>query len=395
MKYSFARTTGHEDAKAFLIQALTSGKFPHALLIHGPEGVGQNALLLDLADILLCESAETRPCGKCGSCLQGRSGNGERIHFMLPLKTSGGDEDSKDLEGAQMEELGEKIRSFLGDPYGFPLEERAMIRIVQSRDLHVKLGYAGTGGKARVVVVPWAETFNISAANALLKTLEEPPAAVYFLLATSNRKALLQTILSRCTSLPLPALEDAAFAAAVRERKAWWADLGGEPPARLLPFAEGSLGALLHLHRNGGEALLDESLGYLDAALQSDWRTFSDWLDASAAFDKMDTAAPLLAFLLRAARALHRLRVETGESRPSGWITQALARRGWDPSLAPLFAALDRETDLREFSALVEGVLAAVQDYAKPRMAALGAWLEREGRNPAATASASLSKAAR
>ena len=75
MDFAFNRTLGLTEAKASLAQAISSGKFPHALLIHGPEGVGQNPMLLDLADILLCEEESgTRPCGKCAGCL-GRKKN--------------------------------------------------------------------------------------------------------------------------------------------------------------------------------------------------------------------------------------------------------------------------------------------------------------------------------
>jgi hypothetical protein len=281
------------------------------------------------------------------------------------------------------------------------------------RDLQVRLGYAGAAGRSRVVLVPWAETFNTSAANALLKTLEEPPAGTYFLLSSASRKSIPATILSRCTHLPVAALDDKAFAAAAAARKEWWAadagSAGGDaPPARLMPFAEGSLGALLSLHRNGGEALLEETLAFAAAALQSDWRAFSDYLDASAAFDKMETAAPLLAFSLRAVRALHRLRVAAGRPTAAvrspgaapvpaplslspearGWIPSALERQGWERSLAPLFEAFDRAEDLSAFASLIEAVLSAVQDYSKPRMAALGAWLEREPKTSTAAAPA-------
>lgn len=377
MQHIFTRTTGLEGAKAFLTRALASGKFPHALLIHGPEGVGQNALLLDLADILLCESDQTRPCGRCGSCLQSRSGNSERALHLLPLATSQGDEDRRELEGPQLEEMIGKIPAFLGDPYGYGITDRELIRIVQARDLQVRLGFAGAARRSRVVLVPWAESFVPAAANALLKTLEEPPDGTYFLMSSSNRKAILPTILSRCTLLPVAALDDRAFAAAVAARKAWW---DGPAPARLIPFAEGSLGALLHLHREGGEALLEESGRLFAAALQDDWRIFSEYLEQAGAFDKLETAAPLLSFSLRAVRALHCLRVEAGPDRAGDWLPAALARAGWDSSLTGTFASLDRAVDLGAFAQFLESLLGSVQAYAKPRMAALGAWLEREGR---------------
>lgn len=387
MNYAFPRTTGLEESKAFLTQALASGKFPHGLLVHGPEGAGQEALLLDLADILLCESAVERPCGKCPPCLQARSGGMERKHFLLPLDKGGNDEE--DFETDQIDELVEKTARLQGDPYGFGVLDKAWIRTVQARQLQTRLGYAAGAGKAQVVIVPCAEHFWPNAANALLKTLEEPPRGTYFLLSTSNKKAILPTILSRCSHLPVTALSDADFAKAAAARKEWWSEAGGVPPARLLPFAEGSLGALLALHRGGGEARLAEAAAFAGAALQGDWRAFSEWLEGCPAFDKLETAAPLLAFVLRALRALHRLRVSAGPEAARGreWIPAALARQGWDASLAPELAVFDRAADLGHLAALAESILAAVQDYAKPRMAALGAWLEHEAKQ-AATAPA-------
>lgn len=375
MKFNFTRTTSLEDAKAFLSQALSSGKFPHALLIHGAEGVGQNPLLLDLADILLCDSAVERPCRKCPACAQGRRGNSERLHFLLPLEKGGGDDERKELDGPQVEEMVAKTEAFLGDPYGYGLTEKDSIRIVQVRDLQGRLSYAGASRNSRVVLIPWAENFQPGAANALLKTLEEPPAGTYFLLSTANRKAVLQTILSRCTGLPVAALEDGPFAAAVAARKEWW---DGAPPSRLIPFSEGSLGVLLHLYRNGGEALLEEASIYLAAALQVDWRAFSDYLDGSAAFEDMESASRLLHFVLRMIGCLHRLRVEEGPARSPGWIAKALARQGWDGSLSAPLEILDGAADLAGFAALNENILSGVQGYSKPKMAALGSWLERD-----------------
>src|SRR4051812_28421355 len=91
MKFSFGRTAGLEEAKAFLTQALSGNKFPHALLIHGPEGAGQNALLLDLADILVCNGAEARPCGRCPGCLGRRRHSLDNLLYILPIEKKGSD----------------------------------------------------------------------------------------------------------------------------------------------------------------------------------------------------------------------------------------------------------------------------------------------------------------
>ncbi|HKP96372.1 MAG TPA: hypothetical protein VJ385_11510, partial [Fibrobacteria bacterium] len=170
MKSAFSRAQGLDEAKTFLAQALSSGKFPHALLIHGPEGAGQNALLLDLVDLLLCEDAEARPCGRCAGCLGRRRNNLDSLIFLMPIekKDKGGD---GELEGGQMDELAEKAGEFHADPYGFSRTEKGNLDVGQIRSMQSRISFAEASQRPRIVVILWAETMQASAANTLLKTL--------------------------------------------------------------------------------------------------------------------------------------------------------------------------------------------------------------------------------
>src|SRR4051812_24147733 len=172
MNFNFNRTAGMEEAKAFLTQSLATGKFPHALLVHGPEGVGQNALLLDIADILLCDNAETRPCGKCAGCLGRKRNNLDNLHYLMPLekKDKAGE---GEMEGAQVDELAQRAADFQDDPYGFSRSEKSRIHILQIRELQSRLSFAEAAKKVRIILILWAESMPHEAANALLKTLEE------------------------------------------------------------------------------------------------------------------------------------------------------------------------------------------------------------------------------
>src|SRR4051812_32392991 len=113
MQFTFQRTFGQNEAKERLSQALAQGRFPHALLVHGEPGLGQHALLLDLAQILSCESAETRPCGKCFPCRAFQAASLEYIHYLIPLvkkeKAADRERDAENgeesLASAQIEEL--------------------------------------------------------------------------------------------------------------------------------------------------------------------------------------------------------------------------------------------------------------------------------------------------
>jgi hypothetical protein len=386
METIFNRTLGLDDAKAFLARALSTGKFPHALLIHGPQGIGQNALALDLVDLLLCEDAARRPCGQCPGCLGRRHGT-ENLHFVIPLEEKSDGGDPRALTTAQVGELSEGMTAVSSDPYGFAPAEKAVIRIAQISDLQGKIGYTLPGGRAKVAVMLKAETMDSPVANALLKTLEEPPANTYFLIACEDRAALLPTIVSRCTQLPLFPLSTEAMRAAAAARATAW-DMPAVPE-RLLPLAEGSPGILLSLHRNGGATRISEAGRFLDAALGPDSARenglpFADYLESSPAFEDLASAAGLLAFLLRVIRLGLRLRIDAGmpdagtqaDHAPGARTRSALAAQGFDPSLAEALAPLEAAYDLRPLAGWVEELLQAVRAYAKPKNAAFGLYLE-------------------
>ncbi|MDB5106855.1 MAG: ATPase [Fibrobacteres bacterium] len=391
MQFAFSRTQGLDEAKSFLSQAISSGKFPHALLVHGPEGVGQNALLLDLVDILLCDSAEIRPCGKCPGCLGRQRNNLDNLIFLMPIEKKdkaadkGGD---GEMEDAQVDELTERAKDFHADPYGFARSEKGNLNVGQIRGMQARLSFAEASQRPRIVVILWAETMAAPAANTLLKTLEEPPANTYFLLSSDDRSVLLPTILSRCTQLPIfPMVPEALRAVLAAKGKVWGMEV---PPERLIPFAEGSPGVLLALHRNGGETLLEEAGRFLDAALRGDWAGFSDYLDDSDAFADLQSASRLLHFLLRTIRLFHRLEAMEGpaayaDSASSvgyAWTRKALERQGLDPSLAAVIGPMECAPDLMAFTAWIEDTLSAVQSYAKPKVAALGLYLEFATKHP-------------
>lgn len=402
MKFTFSRARGLDEAKSFLTQALASGKFPHALLVHGPEGVGQNPLILDLADILLCESRETRPCGQCPGCLGRKRNNLDNLIFLMPIEKKDKASGSGDgeMEDSQVDELTDKARDFHADPYGFARTEKGNLNVGQIRSLQARLSFAEVSQRPRIVVILWAETMAASAANTLLKTLEEPPPNTYFLLSSDDRSVLLPTILSRCTQLSLFPMGPEALRSAIAANAREW-DLR-DAPERLIAFAEGSPGVLLGLHRTGGEALIEETGRFLAASLRADWMGFSDYLEESDAFADMQAASRLLHFLLRALRLFHRLSVLEGpiplasmtftaQANPASpafsangfaWTRAALERQGLDPALAGAIGPLECARDLLAYAEWIEELLRAVQSYAKPKVAALGLYLEFTSKSP-------------
>lgn len=171
----------------------------HAWLLHGPAGLGQYELALELARAWLCDSpGEQGACGECGSC----HAVDVRAHADLCVL----------LPEAQMLALGwpldERARAEIDDKKRKPSRE---IRVEAMRGA-VEFGQRTSArGRGKAVLVFPAERMNAISANALLKTLEEPPGDVRFVLATGAAHLLLPTIRSRCMGHPMawPAPQEA------------------------------------------------------------------------------------------------------------------------------------------------------------------------------------------
>lgn len=184
-------------------------RLPHALLLHGPKGVGKKAFAEALARGLLCE-APTRE-GACGVC--------KACHWFGQASHP----DYRLIEPAEKTE----------DEEGTSKKGGRVIAIDEIRALGEFLSLAAHQGGWRVVVLHPAEAMNAAAANALLKTLEEPPARVLLILVAHQPRRLLPTVLSRCRKMPM-ALPDWPVAVD------WLRRQGQSEPEALLSEAGGA-----------------------------------------------------------------------------------------------------------------------------------------------------------
>jgi DNA polymerase-3 subunit delta' len=235
------------------------GHWPHALLLHGQAGIGKLRFAQHLAQGLLCESVQPNgePCGACAACNWFVQGNHPDYRIVVPeaLAAEAGvaasDDKADKAERADADDT-KKTRA--------PSRE---IRIEQVRALLDFCGVGSHRGGARVVVLAPAEALNVAAANALLKTLEEPPAGVVFLLVSARIDRLLPTIVSRCRQWPMttPAA-DAAIG--------WLAAQGVDDAPVLLAEAGGAPLAALALAHDENRVLRDWTLQQLGAGAACD-----------------------------------------------------------------------------------------------------------------------------
>jgi DNA polymerase-3 subunit delta' len=201
----------------------------HALLIQGPAGVGQFDLAITLAQAWLCEgSGERRPCGTCASCRLVQAHSHPDLLVLLPeaLREPLGWASSDEGEGGASDDKAGKRK---------PSKD---IRVDEVRQAIAFSQTTSARGRGKLVVIHPAERMNGVSANALLKTLEEPPGAARLLLACAAPDALLPTIRSRCQALTL-ALPDQGLAARwlserrVAQPEVLLAAAGGQPQEAL------------------------------------------------------------------------------------------------------------------------------------------------------------------
>jgi DNA polymerase-3 subunit delta' len=226
----FPDVLGQEHARAVLGRMLSSGRIPHALLFHGPEGVGKGLVARLFASSLVCTqpAEDATACGACPACRKASHGNHPDILVVtrLPKKESRDDGDVADPDADD----GDDLPSAKGG------ELRPFIIVQQIRALSEHAAYAPREGRRRVFLVEPADRMHAESQNALLKTLEEPAGHAIIVLVASRPHVLLPTVRSRCFqigfgSMPPDELASGLVARGIapQEARARAALAGGRP----------------------------------------------------------------------------------------------------------------------------------------------------------------------
>jgi DNA polymerase-3 subunit delta' len=242
------------------------GRMPHALLLTGEVGVGKSQLAMRLAQTALChQPAENGlACGQCASCRPFLAGAHPDFSLLQPLNAGQDSEPDKAGDGAQSKSKAKDSKS--KENKG----KEKDIKVDAVRDFCSGLYLSSSLQRGKVGLVQPAEAMNASAANSLLKTLEEPPAGTLIILVTAQPARLPLTIRSRCQRWTVEIPERAT----ALEWLSHQTQVKGENPALLLDLAEGRplaalalaepeclaqrsrwIESLLHLLRAGGNPL--------------------------------------------------------------------------------------------------------------------------------------------
>jgi DNA polymerase-3 subunit delta' len=328
----FSNIIGHRRLLTLLSRAIARDTLPPALLLAGPAGVGKRRVAMAIAQAVNClqprasDELERDACGKCAPCRRIERGMHPDAIVIEPGDTGS-------------------------------------IRIDAVRDVIDRAGYRPFEGRRRVVIIDDADGLMPQAQNALLKTLEEMPAASIFLLVSSMPDALLPTVLSRCPRLRFGALSPPEVAQALMRDHRY-----SEADARAAAAdADGSVGRALSgdaaditAAREDARRLLEQSARTNDPARRLETAKDLSGTRGTTAADRDQMAACL--------RALASLLRDLGIV-----VTQAdrrtLANADLESQLEKLSGAFDHKRSVRAFAA-VDRALEALTRNASPKVVA-------------------------
>jgi DNA polymerase-3 subunit delta' len=254
-----------QRVRNLLRRMLEQQRLPHALLFFGPEGSGKSAMAVELARVVNCEQGVTDACGSCQSCLSFDTLRHPRLRLIFPLPSKDDEDSALDkLTPDELNEVNAQIDEKAANPYHRIIIPKASgIKVSSIRDIRKEAAYRASGKGRTVVILLEADRMNPSAANALLKTLEEPGGDLLLILCTARKDALLPTIISRCQTVRFDPLHPDDIQRALMKQSG--IDAGAaEAAAR---FANGSYTEALELAASGNTAGREQVLEFIRATV--------------------------------------------------------------------------------------------------------------------------------
>lgn len=281
----FSSLIGNDEVKESLRRLLAGGRLPGSMLFTGEEGIGKKLFAIELAKVLNCRNREGfEACNDCSAC--------KRISRSTFPPFGKEDDDKSRMVWSEHADLA-MVRP-----------HKHIIRVPPIRELEREANFRPFEGAVRVFIIEDAEYMNDQAANALLKTLEEPSPGIHLILTTTNPTALLPTIRSRCQVIrfsPIAAREIQEFLIKIK-------DISPEDAGVLAQTSCGSLGRALAGDVETYRERRDAMLGVLKALTLTGDRAqllrSAEGLAAAKDRDEYEKLLDVLEVLIRDAWAL-------------------------------------------------------------------------------------------
>jgi DNA polymerase-3 subunit delta' len=274
---------GQQRAKQVLGCALQNNALGHAYLFCGDEGTGTVAAALELAMALLCRQSQDAPCYHCDACEKAMHNAHPDLSLVVPLALQ---KEHRSSDGSLSESgwlyAAQSAAFKIAHPYE-PLEYQGIptIPVEWMKELNHSILRGAVEGGNKVVIVCGIDLMNKEAANAMLKTLEEPPAGTTMILCSQRPHAVLPTIVSRCQIVRFGALS------AQQLREQLTLRFGESTDAATLnqavESAQGSLGQAITLVQNPPVQVIEQCQLIFSLAQHNDWLQAAQELDSLAA----------------------------------------------------------------------------------------------------------------
>ncbi|CAN5166486.1 DNA polymerase III subunit delta' [soil metagenome] len=241
----FSRLVGNENVKLTLRRLTASGRMPNSMLLSGDEGVGKRQFAIEIAKSFVCKDpVDGEACDLCAACRRA-----DKFVFPKPDER----------------EYHERIVFSEHPDVGMVIPYNRNILIKAIRHLESEANYRPYEAEARIFIIDDADKMNDPAANALLKTLEEPSPTTYIFLVTSRPDKLLPTIRSRCQSLRFSPITSEKIEDFLINERAFTHD-----EARLAArLARGSIGRAVTVNVEEFRKRREKMMGAVTSAIQT------------------------------------------------------------------------------------------------------------------------------
>lgn len=286
----FADIPGLDEVKDRLIRSVKSGKVAHAQLFIGREGALNLPLALAYATFIQCtDRGDKDACGVCAACSKNLKYIHPDMHFVFPVSNVKGDKDEDRFRADIMKSW----RSFLLEqPFGNLSDwtssyggedKQAIISKEESRNIVKNLSLKPFESAYKVMIIWQPEAMHPSAANGILKILEEPPAQTFFFLVSNNPERLLPTTLSRTQQVIVPQLSDEALDQYLGKT----ATLETKQRHKITATAEGNLRLAMDLMERPDDDLHEQLAQWLRACYKRNYAAILPLMDEFHEFDRM------------------------------------------------------------------------------------------------------------
>ena len=285
----FSSIPGLLNTKTLMIEAVRNNHAAHAQLFAGSEGALNLPLALAYATFLHCENrTENDACGVCSACSKNLKFIHPDTHFVFPVSNVKGDKDDERFKA----EITKTWRSFLLEqPYGNiddwntsygGEDKQAIISRDESREIIKTLSFKPFESPFKVMIIWLPELMHPSAANGILKILEEPAAHTYFLLVTNAADKLLPTVISRTQIITVPLLEDAEV-----EKELVAQEIPQTKAKMIATLAEGNLNFALKSVDAQGDDNASRFIEWMRACFKKSYKTLVTHAESYHALDKL------------------------------------------------------------------------------------------------------------